>query len=694
MGGLTVSRFSLVTRTLYYFDAIKPRFVRSSIVQFSNCSPCVDSIHMRSPGGLVHRRVVQAHDVPPPPRADRQAEETSSESSESASDEKMAPASAQTPETSERPTPSTARRRGAGPLMSNPLAVAALLLALLGLASVALVGGLQIVAKARSIAPAGLLSRPGAEAAAAAEAMARARGPQRQQQQQQQPQQRQRPTHVTVAIADLHGDWAHGVIALRASGVLSKTGAEALPTPREAERDWRLPSNHTLPLSSTGGGGGGGDGGEGGSALFDLSSLGAHGRLHLVQTGDLLDRGRHGLALVRLFGALKDAAAREGAAGGGKRGEGGGGGRPDSAPRASVALLMGNHEMLNLQGEAERYAHAAELRAVAEADAAAAGSGARAWARLMAPGGDLGDALRGDRAVAHVAGEGPCRALYVHAGLTPGLLVDLVSKAGGGAEDAGGGGDDDDDASQPPAVRAINRAAAAALRECSGGGGGGGSEAGCPRDIGARHPIGPLLLGGQGPVWTRALAPDGRGGSYRSNGQLALVCAAVDDVLRRIGGDGGGGDGGGGGGGGGGGERAAAPRRIVVGHTITRTDGSPTIACGGRLVFLDVGMSRAMWEEDASAAAWEGGAAASSGDGGGGGNLSSFLSSPPFGGPAPALALRCEYDGAGRPGAAELVFARPKRGHEKDDPRTAPLEVRRMPLPALGAVPRQGVAAG
>ncbi len=122
---------------------------------------------------------------------------------------------------------------------------------------------------------------------------------------------------------------------------------------------------------------------------------------------------------------------------------------------------------------------------------------------------------------------------------------------------------------------------------------------------------------------------------------------------------------------------------MVVGHTITRTDGSPTVACGGRLVFLDVGMSSAMWGSDDEQ---EGEEEEQEGQG--------QAASPPFAGPSPALALRCEFGGPeAKPGAAELVFARPKRGHERDDPRTTPLDVRRMPLPALGAVSRLGVAA-
>jgi hypothetical protein len=481
-------------------------------------------------------------------------------------------------------------------------------------------------------------------------------------------------------------------VALRASGVLSDRGARRLPTPSEAELQWRLPSNHTLALS-------GADGNENDDedddALFNVSQLQQQQQqgistptLHLVQTGDLVDRGRHGLALVRLFGALRDTARqkrqqkhkREQQR---QRQQQQQQQAPSSPSPSSVTvqLLLGNHELINLQGDAERYAHREELAVLAKAAAgsrddgrpsSSSAAGARAWQRLLSSGGDLGEALRGDRAIAHVAGRGPCRTLFVHAGLTPGLLKELLAKAGQqGDEDEDNANDDE---RQPLAIAALNRAATAALRPCGGADG-----RGCPLDA---HPIAPLLLSGQGPVWTRDLAPDGRGGAYRSNNQLALVCAAVDDVLRRVGG------GGGGGGAGGGGDDGSSdnenndwgpPRRMAVGHTITRSDGSPTIACGGRLVFLDVGMSKWMWRDAGEDEEEENEASSSS-------------SSPAFGGPAPSLALRCEY-GAGKPGAAELVFARPKQGHERDDPRTAPLDVRRMSLPALGLVPSLGVAA-
>ena len=72
-----------------------------------------------------------------------------------------------------------------------------------------------------------------------------------------------------------------------------------------------------------------------------------------------------------------------------------------------LVLLLGNHELMNMQGKVH-YVHKAEL---------AAEGGAGAWKRRMQPTvGDLGAALLRHDAAA-VRGGGACRTLFVHAGV-------------------------------------------------------------------------------------------------------------------------------------------------------------------------------------------------------------------------------------------------------------------------------------
>ena len=117
----------------------------------------------------------------------------------------------------------------------------------------------------------------------------------------------------------------------------------------------------------------------------DESGKWTGGTMTVVQTGDVIDRGNASLPLLRKLWALRDDAA---AAGG------------------ELLLLMGNHELLNMQGMT-RYVHRGEL---------AANGGESAWLRALNPRGEIGKQLAALPG-AVVRGEGACRTLFLHAGL-------------------------------------------------------------------------------------------------------------------------------------------------------------------------------------------------------------------------------------------------------------------------------------
>mmetsp|Transcript_1874 Transcript_1874/g.3904 ORF Transcript_1874/g.3904 Transcript_1874/m.3904 type:complete len:389 (+) Transcript_1874:40-1206(+) len=135
------------------------------------------------------------------------------------------------------------------------------------------------------------------------------------------------------------------------------------------------------------------------SQVIDAEGHWIGGTAHLVQTGDIVDRGHNSTALLDFFSKLQ----KEAICAGGK-----------------VTCLLGNHELMILQGDL-RYVSRTELLALAEA-AGKAGSlseGRRIWESLYAPSAERGGWLRKHRDAAVVTGEGSCRTLFVHAGLLP-----------------------------------------------------------------------------------------------------------------------------------------------------------------------------------------------------------------------------------------------------------------------------------
>ena len=217
------------------------------------------------------------------------------------------------------------------------------------------------------------------------------------------------------------------------------------------------------------------------------------GRTHVVQCGDLLDRGDDEFEVVELLRALR----REARAAGG-----------------DVVCLLGNHEMMAVTGDltfANPKARdgfvrlAPALRAGLPFDGewgpvygALSSDGSRCRAAAFRPGGPLA------RALAELSGGEPIVArrgdsLFVHGGLLPTHLGDADADADGGADAAAA------------RVRALNDATLAWLR----------GDAGTPL----------ALLGPDSPLWTRRFSSPARRPLARADDE-----AALEATLARLGG--------------------------------------------------------------------------------------------------------------------------------------------------------------
>ncbi|GBF98101.1 hypothetical protein Rsub_10847 [Raphidocelis subcapitata] len=336
------------------------------------------------------------------------------------------------------------------------------------------------------------------------------------------------------AIADLHGDYDKAVQSLRLLGLVD----EAL--------NWAAAASNVTLVQAP----------KWGSRVVQV--LGNHDVFSLAGDTRYVSREE----VMRLgAGALARKAHGEGAAGRQLQ---------DEAPPPAAAGGAAGGGAAGLSGDPGGWP--------AEAQAAALAAGYAEWNRLLGAGEAFGDALR-DRALVAVEGEGACRTLFVHAGLVPRTLRELVAAVdassggpgagrAGGAGGAGGAAPSDLPALTPKAVARINAAAASLLARCVGGVcrfWGGGADAALPAD----PSLVAAVTGNEGPVWNRVLAL----------GEERAVCAAADRLLAA----------------------ADGAARVVVGHTVMR-DGRARARCGGRVLLLDTGMSAEM--SDAPAAGW------------------------------------------------------------------------------------------
>ena len=126
------------------------------------------------------------------------------------------------------------------------------------------------------------------------------------------------------------------------------------------------------------------------AGLVDAAGAWSGGRAHLVQTGDLEDRGTDSIGLLRLFWRLREEAQ---AAGG------------------RVTLLAGNHLLWALSGY-HAFVAPEELQRV---------GGAAAWDALFSAQGELGRRVAAGHLAVTVDGEGRCATLFAHAGLSASL---------------------------------------------------------------------------------------------------------------------------------------------------------------------------------------------------------------------------------------------------------------------------------
>jgi hypothetical protein len=254
------------------------------------------------------------------------------------------------------------------------------------------------------------------------------------------------------------------------------------------------------------------------ASLIDESGTWTGGKAHLVQTGDIPDRGPDSRKALDLLMRLEEEAARAGGA---------------------VHALIGNHEAMNVYGDL-RYVSAGEFEAFRDADSEKtrdalfraqspkiADAGRAAWdaehplgfaehRRAFSPAGKYGRWILGHNAVIRIDDT-----LFLHGGLSP-------KYAAWG-------------------IRKINEEA---RRELSGG----------------APPEGGVVLDEAGPLWYRGLAL----------GDEAAQEERLETLLKNYG-----------------------VRRIVIGHTYT--EGALIPRFGGRVIQIDVGLSRVYDERRRSA---------------------------------------------------------------------------------------------
>jgi hypothetical protein len=262
----------------------------------------------------------------------------------------------------------------------------------------------------------------------------------------------------------------------------------------------------------------------------------------LVQTGDLVDRGPESLQVLRRFEDLAEEAA------------------------GAVELILGNHELMNIQGDF-RYVSRREVMALGRSvlAGAAPGEGSAAlvaseaalggdpsqnvkelkaglleWARQWGQDGRWGSALARRWKVAAVRGEGQCRLLFAHAGISPAIW------SGTGVFGTPGG---------EGRMAALNLEMSGVLRQ------------------GRAGALARLSQAG-GPLWFRDYAIPCTPGAEGTCPELEQLCEGLEGILKDVGAE-----------------------AMVVGHTI-QEDGSILTRCPGptgqpRLFVIDVGMSRA-----------------------------------------------------------------------------------------------------
>ena len=263
-------------------------------------------------------------------------------------------------------------------------------------------------------------------------------------------------------------------------------------------------------------------------------SAGANTRF--VQTGDVVDRGERSIEIVQIIANLQREAA--------------------TRVNSSFTALLGNHELLTLQGD-YRYVAREELLRLGKASLESKNLGGRemgtgyglraywaagqmAWRSAFSPDAEFGAQIRSNRPLLTVQGEGSCATLFSHAGVRRAHL-----------------------AKHGDSIEALNAFARDAIAAVSDGERGKKTNA----DAGDAPPpvLGSLdVFDVESPVWTRFWSADWS----KTKGMEVAACAELDSILALVG-----------------------AKRMVVGHTVQ--PGGMTTRCAGRLHLIDVGVSDA-----------------------------------------------------------------------------------------------------
>jgi len=257
--------------------------------------------------------------------------------------------------------------------------------------------------------------------------------------------------------------------------------------------------------------------------LIDASGHWAGGRTTLVQTGDLVDRGAQFEEVLKLLVQLQQEA-------------------PQSGGR--VILMLGNHELMNLMGDAA-YTPPEEIEEA---------GGEEGWRLSWEPAGNIGSTVRANlQGIARVEG-----VLFSHAGVPP-KLAQLVTREGEGVDVFNSWlhralAHSMSEIAQMAATSSRDRRDLDSQLKLQ------------PQDEGAmtagefldKHPG--LALGDPGPFWTRSFA----------KGLQKQACKEVALTLK-----------------------AFRVSRMVVGHT-PQFSGDVGVRCSGQLILADTAISSGM----------------------------------------------------------------------------------------------------
>ena len=230
-------------------------------------------------------------------------------------------------------------------------------------------------------------------------------------------------------------------------------------------------------------------------------SAGANTRF--VQTGDVVDRGERSIEIVQIIANLQREAA--------------------TRVNSSVTALLGNHELLTLQGD-YRYVAREELLRLGKASLESKNLGGQemgtgyglraywaagqmAWRSAFSPDANLGAQIRSNRPLLTVEGEGSCATLFSHAGVRRAHLA----RHGDSIE----------------ALNAFAGDAIAAIADRERDEKTGADVGGAPSPA-----LGSLdVFDVESPVWTRFWSADWS----KTKGMEVAACAELDSILRLVG---------------------------------------------------------------------------------------------------------------------------------------------------------------